>query len=77
MGTRAFLIVGPAVAGIGLLLIRPKPHGFQAITDLVPEMTVLAVGLVATITPLSSVMPASVPTEHSGLTSAINNASPV
>lgn len=73
VGPRAFLIAGPALAGIGLLLIRPKANGFQAITDLVPGMTVLAVGLVATITPLTSVMLASVPTAHSGLASAINN----
>jgi hypothetical protein len=37
-------------------------------------MTVLAIGLVVTITPLRSVTLASVPTEHSGLASAINNA---
>ena len=74
VGPRAFLIAGPALAGIGLLLIRPKAHGFHAITDLVPGMTVLAIGLVATITPLISVTLASVPTEHSGLASAINNA---
>jgi EmrB/QacA subfamily drug resistance transporter len=74
VGPRAFLIVGPALAGIGLLLIRPKPHGFHAITDLAPGMTVLAIGLVATITPLTSVTLTSVPTERSGLASAINNA---
>ncbi|OBB68091.1 MFS transporter [Mycobacterium sp. 852014-50255_SCH5639931] len=74
VGPRAFLIVGPALAGIGLLLIRPKPSGFHAITDLVPGMTVLAIGLVVTITPLTSVTLASVPTEHSGIASAINNA---
>ncbi|WP_231971960.1 MFS transporter [Mycobacterium sp. E3251] len=73
VGARPFLIAGPALAGLGLLLIRPKPNGFHAITDLVPGMTVLALGLVATITPLTSVMLASVPTEHSGLASAINN----
>jgi EmrB/QacA subfamily drug resistance transporter len=73
VGPRAFLIAGPALAGIGLLLIRLRPNGFQAITDLVPGMTVLAIGLVATITPLMSVALASVPTEHSGLASAINN----
>lgn len=73
LGPRAFLIVGPALAGIGLLLIRPKPSGFQAITDLVPGMTVLAIGLVVTITPLTSVTLASVPTENSGVASAINN----
>jgi hypothetical protein len=37
-------------------------------------MTVLAIGLVATITPLMSMTLASVPTEHSGMASAINNA---
>ncbi|OBF90416.1 MFS transporter [Mycobacterium sp. 852014-52450_SCH5900713] len=73
LGPRAFLIVGPALAGIGLLLIRPKPICFQAITDLVPGMTVLAIGLVVTITPLTSVTLASVPTENSGVASAINN----
>ncbi|AOS92681.2 MFS transporter [Mycobacterium intracellulare subsp. chimaera] len=74
VGPRAFLIGGPALAGIGLLLIRPKPAGFHAVTDLVPGMTVLALGLVATVTPLTSVTLASVPTQHSGLASAINNA---
>jgi EmrB/QacA subfamily drug resistance transporter len=74
LGPRAFLIAGPALAGIGLLLIRPKPSGFHAITDLVPGMTVLASGLVVTITPLMSVTLASVPIEYSGLASAVNNA---
>lgn len=74
VGPRVFLIAGPTLAAIGLLLIRPKPNGFHAITDLVPGMIVLATGLVATITPLTSVTLASVPTEYSGLASAINNA---
>ncbi|MBV8787266.1 MAG: MFS transporter [Mycobacterium sp.] len=74
VGPRAFLIAGPALAAVGLLLIRPKHNGCHAITDLVPGMTVLAIGLVATITPLMSVTLASVPTEHSGVASAINNA---
>lgn len=74
VGPRLFLIAGPAVAGVGLLLIRPKPEGFHAITDLIPGMTVLAIGLVASVTPLTSVTLASVPTEYSGLASAINNA---
>jgi EmrB/QacA subfamily drug resistance transporter len=74
VGPRAFLIAGPTLAAIGLLLIRPKPDGFHAITDLVPGVTVLAIGLVATVTPLMSVTLASVPTEHSGMVSAINNA---
>jgi EmrB/QacA subfamily drug resistance transporter len=74
VGPRPFLIAGPALAAVGLLLIRPRDNGFHAITDLVPGMTVLAIGLVATVTPLTSVTLASVPTEHSGIASAINNA---
>ncbi|OBA59498.1 MFS transporter [Mycobacterium sp. 1100029.7] len=74
MGPRAFLIVGPALAGLGLLLIRLKNNGFHATTDLIPGMTVLAIGLVATVTPLMSATLGSVPVEHSGLAAAINNA---
>jgi EmrB/QacA subfamily drug resistance transporter len=74
VGPRPFLIAGPALAAVGLLLIRPRANGFHAITDLVPGMTVLAIGLVATVTPLTSVTLASVPIEHSGIASAINNA---
>lgn len=73
-GPRVFLVAGPFVAGIGLLLVRPKTFEFHAITDLFPAMIVLAIGLVATITPLMSVTLASVPIEYSGLASAINNA---
>ncbi|WP_156749376.1 MFS transporter [Mycobacterium sp. E1747] len=74
VGPRTFLIGGPALAGIGLLLIRPKAQDFHAITDVIPGITVLAIGLVATVTPLTSLALASVPSEHSGLASAINNA---
>jgi EmrB/QacA subfamily drug resistance transporter len=74
VGPRVFLIAGPVLAGIGLLLVRTKPTGFHAITDFVPGMTLLAIGLVSTITPLTSVTLASVPTEYSGLASAVNNA---
>lgn len=74
VGPRGFLIAGPLLSGAGLLLIRPKVVGFHAITDLIPGVTVLAAGLVATITPLMTVTLASVPIEHSGVALAINNA---
>ena len=74
VGPRVFLIAGPATAAAGLLLIQPKPIGFHAFTDVLPGMTVLAIGLVTTVTPLTSLALASVPTEYSGLASAINNA---
>jgi EmrB/QacA subfamily drug resistance transporter len=74
IGPRIFLIGGPALAGIGLLLIRPSSHGFNIAMQLLPGMILLAAGLVATVTPLTSVALSSVDPEHGGLASAINNA---
>jgi EmrB/QacA subfamily drug resistance transporter len=74
IGPRIFLMTGPLLGGIGLLLIRPSGHGFNVITQLVPGMTLLAIGLVATVTPLISVALSSVEPAHSGIASAINNA---
>jgi EmrB/QacA subfamily drug resistance transporter len=74
IGPRIFLIGGPALAGIGLLLIRPSSGGLNVVTQLLPGMFLLAAGLVATVTPLTSVALSSVDPEHGGLASAINNA---
>lgn len=73
-GPRIFLIAGPALSGVGLTLIHPKDHGFHAVTDMLPGMAILALGLVATVTPLTSLALSSAPTERSGLASAMNNA---
>ena len=73
IGPRVFLTAGPALAGIGLLLIRPSAYGFNLVTGLLPGRIVLAVGLVATITPLTAVNLSSVEPAHSGIASAIQN----
>lgn len=74
IGPRMFVMVGPALAGLGLLLIRPAAHGFNIVTDLLPGVIVLAVGLVLTITPLTLVNLSSVEPAHSGIAAAIQNA---
>jgi hypothetical protein len=74
VGPRVFLTVGPALAGIGLLLIRPSADGFNLVSDVLPGRIVLAIGLVATITPLTAVNLSSVDLAHSGIASAIQNA---
>jgi EmrB/QacA subfamily drug resistance transporter len=73
IGPRVFLTAGPALAGIGLLLIRPSGYRFNLATDLLPGRIVLAIGLVATITPLTAVNLSSVDPAHSGIASAIQN----
>src|SRR6201999_2539587 len=52
-GPRVFLIAGPTLAGLGLLLIRPG-HGFNIVTHLLPGTIVLAIGLALTMTPLAA-----------------------
>lgn len=74
IGPRVFLIVGPVLAGFALLLICPTAHHFGFMTNLLPGRLVLAVGLVLTITPLSSVILVSVEASRSGIAAAIQNA---
>jgi hypothetical protein len=74
IGPRIFLIAGPIVAGIGLLLVRPSSHGFNIVSQLLPGMTLLATGLVATVTPLTSICMSAVDPSHGGIASAVNNA---
>jgi EmrB/QacA subfamily drug resistance transporter len=73
IGPRAFVTVGPALAGLGLLLIRPAGENLNILTDLMPGITVVAIGLVITITPLTSLALSSVEPERSGIAAAIQN----
>jgi EmrB/QacA subfamily drug resistance transporter len=73
IGPRFFLTTGPLLAGFGLLLIRPS-HGFNIVTHLLPGMTVLAIGLVLTSTPLTTLNLSSVEPARSGVAAAVQNA---
>jgi EmrB/QacA subfamily drug resistance transporter len=74
IGPRIFLMTGPALAGLGLLLIRPTAHGFHVVTDVLPGRIVLAIGMVLAVTPLTAVNLSSVKSAHSGIAAAIQNA---
>jgi predicted MFS family arabinose efflux permease len=74
IGPRIFLMTGPALAGLGLLLIRPTAHGFHVVNDVLPGRIVLAVGMVLAITPLTAVNLSAVKSVHSGIAAAIQNA---
>ncbi|MGO9355762.1 MAG: MFS transporter [Mycobacterium sp.] len=74
IGPWVFLMAGPVLAGLGLLLIHPSAHGFNIFTQLLPGRIVLAAGLVITITPLTALNLSSVEPAHSGIASAIQNA---
>jgi hypothetical protein len=74
IGPRIFLMTGPALAGLGLLLIRPTAHGFHVVTDVLPGRILLAIGMVLAITPLTAVNLSAVKSAHSGIAAAIQNA---
>ena len=74
IGPRIFLLTGPALAGLGLLLIRPTAHGFHVVTDVLPGRILLAIGMVLAITPLTAVNMSAVKSAHSGVAAAIQNA---
>ncbi|OBI04124.1 MFS transporter [Mycobacterium sp. E2462] len=74
IGARRFLIAGPLLAGLGLLLIRPAAHGFHIVTHLLPGTLVVAIGLVLTSTPLATLNLSSVDPASSGIAAAVQNA---
>jgi EmrB/QacA subfamily drug resistance transporter len=74
IGPRVFLMTGPALAGLGLLLIGPTTHGFHIVTDVLPGRILLAIGMVLAVTPMTAVNLSSVKSAQSGIAAAIQNA---
>ena len=74
IGPRVFLVAGPVLAGVGLLLIRPYANDLGFATSLLSGRLVLAAGLALIITPLSSVILIAVEPAHCGIAAAFQNA---
>jgi EmrB/QacA subfamily drug resistance transporter len=74
IGPRVFLMAGPALAGLGLLLIHPTARGFHVVTDVLPGRIVLAIGMVLAVTPMTAVNLSAVKSAQSGIAAAIQNA---
>jgi MFS family permease len=76
-GPRLFLIIGPAIAGAGLLILSfVKQTGGPADywTTFFPGVLVLGLGMSFTVAPLTATVMASVSDHYSGTASGINNA---
>ncbi|HXB07362.1 MAG TPA: MFS transporter [Puia sp.] len=76
-GARLFLVMGPAVAGLGLLLlsfvgVTGGPREYW--TTFLPGIVVLGLGMSFTVAPLTTTVMTSVGDDHSGVASGINNA---
>jgi len=74
LGPRLFMSGGPALAGIGLLLLTRVTAHPDYLTTILPAVLVFALGLAATVAPLTAAVLGSVEPGHSGLASGANNA---
>lgn len=78
IGPRIPLTVGPLTAAAGMLLMLRVGPGSDSVTgyltDVLPAVAVLGVGLVTVVAPLTATVLASVDTGRAGLASGINNA---
>jgi MFS family permease len=73
IGPRLQMSVGPVVVGVGMVLLARIPAGTSYLTGTFPAVVVLALGLAATVAPLTATALNSVSDVHAGMASAVNN----
>ncbi|MFM9367254.1 MFS transporter [Streptomyces sp. Da 82-17] len=74
-GPRLPLTVGPLLCAAGMLLMLRVDAGHSSyVTEVLPAVAVLGLGMVTLVAPLTSTVLASVDTAHAGLASGVNNA---
>ena len=73
LGPHLFMGCGPIVAGLGLLLLVRVNGNADYVTQILPGVLVFALGLSATVAPLTATVLGSVKPGHSGVASGVNN----
>jgi EmrB/QacA subfamily drug resistance transporter len=74
LGPRAFMGIGPIVAGLGLLIERRVDPGSSYGTAVLPGLLVFGLGMSGTVAPLTATVLDSAGSGHSGVASGVNNA---
>ncbi|MFE2939178.1 MFS transporter [Streptomyces sp. NPDC059255] len=74
IGPRLPLTVGPLLSAVGMLLMLRVGPGADYLTDVLPAVAVLGMGMVTLVAPLTATVLASVDVARAGLASGINNA---
>jgi EmrB/QacA subfamily drug resistance transporter len=74
IGPRLPMTVGPALAGVAVLLMSRLDTDVSYVLDVLPAATLFGLGLALTVAPLTSTVLAAAPDRHAGLASGVNNA---
>ncbi|HEX8303252.1 MAG TPA: DHA2 family efflux MFS transporter permease subunit [Jatrophihabitans sp.] len=74
IGPRWPMTFGPVLAGIGLAMLVRVGAGSGYLTAVLPAVLVFALGLTATVAPLTATVLAAAPERQVGVASAVNNA---
>jgi EmrB/QacA subfamily drug resistance transporter len=74
VGPRLPLVVGPAIAAVGLALFARPGVGGAYVSTFLPPVAVLGVGMGFAIAPLTTTVMNAVDSRHAGLASGVNNA---
>jgi EmrB/QacA subfamily drug resistance transporter len=72
-GPRYFLVIGPLLAGLGILSLLNFGPGDSYIKSLLPSVMLFGLGLATFVAPLTTTVMTSVSETSSGIASAINN----
>jgi predicted MFS family arabinose efflux permease len=74
LGPRWFLAAGPVIAGVGLALFGWAAGRESYWLGVFPAVLLVALGMTIAVAPLTTTVMSSVPQEHAGAASGINNA---
>ena len=73
IGPRLQMTVGPLLIGAGMALFTRVHGSGDYLTQVLPAVLVLGLGLAANVAPLTATALSAAPAEHSGIASAVNN----
>src|SRR6185436_16915109 len=73
-GPRWFMGGGPLVAAVGLAMLQRVDAHIDYVTDLLPALVIFALGLAATVAPLTATVLADADESNAGIASGVNNA---
>lgn len=73
IGPRMQMTVGPLVIAGGFALLARVPSGTNYAAYVLPAVVTFAAGLAIIVAPLTATAMASVPSDHAGIASAVNN----